>query len=80
MTTAISLLIILTLLLTTIKFFVARNIYEKIISFYFIFTNFIILILINAVADFEAILDIVIILFLLQFIAVLFLLFDRKKT
>ena len=64
----------------TVKFFTAQNAYEKIISFYFIFTNFIILILINAVTNFDAMLDIIIVLFLLQLVAVLFLLFNRKKT
>lgn len=71
--------LILTLILAAIKFFVATNSYEKIISFYFVFGNFIILILINAVTNFNTIVDIAIILSLLQFITILFLLFNRKK-
>ncbi len=75
----VSLLIILSIAIIAIRFFVAQNSYEKILSFYFIFTNLIILILINSIASFEAILDIIIILFLLKLVAVLFLLFNRKK-
>ncbi|HLD76582.1 MAG TPA: hypothetical protein VI861_00455, partial [Rickettsiales bacterium] len=58
--------IIFSLILIAIKFFVATNSYEKIIAFYFIFGNFIILILINAVTGFNAVIDIAIILILLQ--------------
>lgn len=76
----LSFFIILALAITTFKFFTAHNSFEKIISFYFIFTNFIILLLINAVTNFDAMLDIIIILFLLQFVTVLFLLINRKKT
>jgi multisubunit Na+/H+ antiporter MnhF subunit len=75
----ISLLLILSLFIITVRFFIAQNSYEKILSFYFIFTNVIILILINSIANFDAILDIIIILFLLKLVAVLFLLFNRKK-
>ncbi len=79
MSIIISLAIIFALATTTFKLLTANNIYEKITGFYFIFTNFIILILINAVTNFDAMLDIIIILFLLQFVAILFLLFNRKK-
>jgi multisubunit Na+/H+ antiporter MnhF subunit len=75
----ISLFVTLSIILIAIKFFKARNSYEKILSFYFIFTNIIILILINSVTSFEEILDIIIILFLLKLVAVLFLLFNKKK-
>jgi multisubunit Na+/H+ antiporter MnhF subunit len=75
----ISFLLIICLSIITARFFTAHNSYEKILSFYFIFTNIIILILINSISNFEAILDIIIILFLLKLVAVLFLLFNRKK-
>lgn len=75
----ISFFLILTIALIAIRFFIAQNSYEKILSFYFAFTNIIILILINSVSNFDAILDIIIILFLLQLVTVLFLLFNRKK-
>ncbi len=74
-----SFFIIISIIIIAIRFFVAQNSYEKILSFYFIFTNIIILILINSIANFDAILDIIIILFLLKLVAVLFLLFNRKK-
>lgn len=75
----ISFFVIISIIITAIKFFTAQNSYEKILSFYFIFTNIIILIMINSVANFEAILDIIVILFLLNLVAVLFLLFNKKK-
>jgi multisubunit Na+/H+ antiporter MnhF subunit len=75
----ISFFLILTIALIAVRFFIAHNSYEKILSFYFAFTNIIILILINSVSNFDAILDIIIILFLLQLVTVLFLLFNRKK-
>lgn len=79
MSTLISLFVIISITLITIKFFTAQNSYEKILGFYFIFTNIIILILINSVTSFEEILDIIIVLFLLKLVAVLFLLFNKKK-
>ena len=79
MSEIVSFIIILSLAIITIRFFISQNSYEKILSFYFIFTNIIILIVINSIANFDAILDIVIILFLLKLVAVLFLLFNRKK-
>jgi multisubunit Na+/H+ antiporter MnhF subunit len=79
MSDIISFFLVISLIIITIRFFIARNSYEKILSFYFIFTNIIILILVNSIANFDAILDIVIILFLLKLVAVLFLLFNRKK-
>jgi hypothetical protein len=74
-----SFFVIISLLIITVRFFIAQNPYEKILSFYFIFTNIILLILINSIANFDAILDIIILLFLLKLVAVLFLLFNRKK-
>ncbi|MBU6140220.1 MAG: hypothetical protein KGP29_01505 [Proteobacteria bacterium] len=79
MSELISFFLILTVILIAIRFFIAQNSYEKIISFYFIFTNLILLILINSVTNFDAILDVIILLFLLKLMAVLFLLFNRKK-
>jgi len=80
MSVIISITIIFSLAIAAFKLLTANNIYEKVAGFYFIFTGFIILILINAVTNFDAMLDIIIILFLLQFVAILFLLFNRKKT
>ncbi|MBP7709832.1 MAG: hypothetical protein KA100_02030 [Rickettsiales bacterium] len=79
MSEIISFFIIVSLAIITTRFFISRNSYEKILSFYFIFTNLIILILVNSVSNFDAILDIIILLFLLKLVAVLFLLFNRKK-
>ncbi len=79
MSQIISVFIIISLTIVTAKFFSAKNPYERIISFYFIFTNFILLILLNSVASFDDILDIIIVLFLLQIVAVLFMLFNRKR-
>ncbi len=75
----ISIFVTLTITIIALKSFRAQNSYEKILGFYFIFTNIIILILINSVASFEEILDIIIVLFLLKLVAVLFLLFNKKK-
>lgn len=75
----ISFFLIISLAIISIRFFIAQNSYEKILSFYLIFTNIIILILVNSVSSFDDILDIIIALFLLKLVAVLFLLFNRKK-
>jgi hypothetical protein len=75
----ISTFIILSLALITVRFFIAQNSYEKITGFYFIFSNIILLILANSVANFNDILDMVILLLLLEMITILFLLFNRKK-
>jgi len=80
MSEIISFFIIIALIIISVRFFVAQNSYEKILSFYFVFTNIIILILVNSITNFDAILDIIIILFLLKLVAVLFLLFNRKKN
>ncbi|MSP34076.1 MAG: hypothetical protein EXR06_04160 [Rickettsiales bacterium] len=80
MSIIISLSIIFALAAIAFRIATSSNVYEKITGFYFVFTNFIILILLNAVTNFDAMLDIIIILFLLQFVAILFLLFNRKKT
>ncbi len=75
----VSLLIAIAVAFISFKFLRASNAYEKIISFYFILTNIIILILANSVANFDEILDIAIILFLLKLVTVLFLLYNKKK-
>lgn len=75
----ISFFLIITIAIIGIRFFIAQNSYEKILGFYFIFTNLILLILVNSVSNFDSILDIIILLFLLKLTAVLFLLFNRKK-
>ena len=79
MSALISFFITISIVIIAVKFFTAENPYEKILGFYFIFTNIIILILINSVTSFEEILDIIIVLFLLKLVAVLFLLFNKKK-
>ena len=79
MTEIISTAIIISLAIIAIRYFISQNPYEKILSFYFVFTNIIILILVNSISNFDAILDIIILLFLLKLVAVLFLLFNRKK-
>jgi len=79
MAAIVSICLILAIVIIAIRGFFSHNVYEKISSFYFIFTNIILLILLNSIADFDAILDIIIILFLVQLVAVLFLLFNRKK-
>ena len=77
--TLISIFVTLTILIVVLRTFRAQNSYEKILGFYFIFTNIIILILVNSVISFEEILDIIIVLFLLKLVAVLFLLYNKKK-
>ena len=79
MTALISFFVTISIIIVAVRFFKTRNSYEKILGFYFIFTNIIILILINSVTSFEEILDIIIVLFLLKLVAVLFLLFNKKK-
>lgn len=79
MSALISFFVTLSIALIGLKFFKAQNSYEKILGFYFIFTNIIILILVNSVTGFEEILNIIIILFLLKLVTVLFLLFNKKK-
>ncbi len=79
MSEIVSFFIVITIFILSIRLFLSKNVYEKILSFYFIFTNIIILILVNSIASFEVVLDIIIMLFLLKLVAVLFLLFNRKK-
>jgi multisubunit Na+/H+ antiporter MnhF subunit len=71
--------IVLSMILTLLRFFHANNSYEKIMSFYFLFTQFILLFLSISHDKFHEVFDIIIILFLLKFVAILFLLFNRKK-
>lgn len=79
MSIIISFAIIISLATIAFKMMAANNVYETITGFYLIFTIFILLILVNSVTNFDAMLDIIIILFLLQFVAIFFLLFNRKK-
>ncbi|NBX52355.1 MAG: hypothetical protein EBT63_01715 [Proteobacteria bacterium] len=69
----------LSMTLTLLRFFHSNNSYEKIMCFYLMFTQFILLFLTISKAQFREIFDIIIILFLLKLVAVLFLLFNRKK-
>ena len=70
--------ILLCLALCIIKFISSQNSYQKIIGFYFVFTKLIVLILFNSISKFEYIVDVVLLLFLLELAAVLFLLFNKK--
>ena len=65
--------------LTLLRFFHGNNSYEKIISFYLLFTQFILLFLNISSPEFKEIFDIIIVLFLLKLVAVLFLIFNKKK-
>jgi len=78
MTIFINTIILLCIFLATIKFASSDNIYQKTIGFYFIFTKLIMLILFNSISKFEYIADIVLLLFLLELVAVLFFLLNKK--
>lgn len=71
--------LLISMLLVLIRFLQSNNSYEKIIGFYVMFTLFILLFLSISSTDFGEIFDIIVILFLLKLVAVLFLLFNRKK-
>lgn len=71
--------LIIAMLLVLIRFLQSNNSYEKIISFYLIFSLFILLFIAISGNELKEIFDIIIILFLLKLVAVLFLLFNRKK-
>jgi len=75
----INLVITISMLVTIIKFFNSANSYERILSFYLIFTQFIILFIGISRLEFENIFDIVIILLLLKLVAILYLLINKKK-
>jgi len=75
----ISFFVVISLLIICAKFVIVKNPYEKILSFYLIFTHIVILIIMNSVANFDSVLDVVIMLILLELVAVLFLIFNRKK-
>ncbi len=75
----INIVIGFSMLLVLIRFFQANNSYEKIISFYLLFTQFILVFLNISSPELKEIFDIIIILFLLKLVAVLFLLFNKKK-
>lgn len=72
-------ILIINILIIGFRMINSQNSYEKILSFYFIFSNFIFLIITQSITSFDSILDIIIMLFLLKIIATLFLLFNRKK-
>jgi multisubunit Na+/H+ antiporter MnhF subunit len=74
----INLTILICLTLVIIKFISSNDSYQKIIGFYFVFTKLIILILFNSISKFEHIADIILLLFLVELAAVLFLLFNQK--
>lgn len=76
----ISFFVIISGAITALRLILAKNNYEKIIAFYLLFTQIIILFLVNSAANFDAILDIVITLFLLKLVAVSFLISNRRKT
>ena len=70
----------LNLFLLAFKFISTKNSEQKIISFYFIFTQIIILILFNWQAKPQFAIDIAVLLFLLELVAVLFLLLHKKTN
>lgn len=72
--------VILSMILVALRMFTAQNYYEKIVSFYLLFTYFILLVLGTSNIKFIQILDLILVLFLLKILAVLFLIFNRKKT
>jgi len=67
------------IILTFIRLLQADNSYEKIIGFYLIFTQSILLFLGLSKNSSNQIFDIIIIIFLLKLVAILFLLLNRKK-
>ena len=75
----LNLTIFISIILIVIKLVLVANVYEKIISFYFISTNAIILMIINSISKFEYVIDLALLLFLAELIGVLFLLLNRKK-
>ncbi len=78
MTIFINITILICLALVVVKFISSADSYQKIIGFYFVFTKLIILILFNSISKFEYIADIILLLFLVELAAVLFLLFNQK--
>ncbi|MFT5703283.1 MAG: hypothetical protein ACJAZX_000455 [Rickettsiales bacterium] len=75
----INLTIIFGLSFAIVKFISTSDFTQKIISFYFLFTGLVILILINSTASFELAIDIAFLLFLLELAALLFLISNHKK-
>ncbi len=77
----VNLTLILCIILLFLKFIpkFSHSELERIAGFYLIFTNIIILILINSIGRFSNILDIILMLFLLK-LASLMLLFIKKKS
>ena len=71
--------LIMNIFIFILKMVNAQNSYEKILSFYLIFGNFIFLIITQSISSYDAILDIIIMLLILKLMAILFLLFNRKK-
>ena len=78
--TIINIIMFLNLFLLAFKFISTKNSEQKIISFYFIFTQIIILILFNWQAKPQFAIDIAVLLFLLELVAVLFLLLHKKTN
>ncbi|MBM3579492.1 MAG: hypothetical protein FJX34_01810 [Alphaproteobacteria bacterium] len=66
-------------LLIAAKFLVAKSFLEKIVSFYLLFTILIVTILASAVASFDSLLDIIILLFLIKLTAVLFIINNERN-
>jgi hypothetical protein len=80
MITLINLVILACLFLVITKFILSTDSYQKIIGFYFAFSKLIILILFNSISKFEHIADIILLLFLVELAAVLFLLLNQKNS
>jgi len=75
----INAVIVLSMMITIIKFFNGTNSYERILCFYLMFTQFILLFIGISRLEFENIFDIIIILLLLKLVAILYLLLNKKK-
>ena len=77
----LNLILIISIILIFIKFIPKFTLAEseRIIGFYLIFTNLIILILINTIDRFHNILDIILILFLLKLAFLMILLIKNKS-
>jgi len=76
----INIIILISLALAISKFIISDDSFDKIISFYFVFTGLIILILINSITKFQLIIDIAFLLFLLELSAMLLLLLNKKVS
>ena len=73
-------IIIFSIILIVKNFFSLAFVGQKIFAFHFLAVAIIILILINVINKFEYITEVILLLFLLELIAVLFLFFSQKNA